>query len=317
MAHHPEMDHFYRFDMLSSGSTKLLLKGNFSADTQRRIQQDLNAYCILDPRTFAGVIYHPDGSGPEKPYLKPEGTDWLPEVQAIAEIGFQSEYWSLLHNAAATGRIQIPFIKSADMLVLLPTANSRAWVETNSYHDSLKIAASEAGDPTPRFPKYVKLFNCGGDLDFYGSNDNEIFPMNVRNHTGMTMVTRESLGITEQMVQEVWNSRNTISSKFATSFHNAVLRTYTQLPTPVSELFRDALQRGQIFDHDSQISEFLRKNKQIVNPEDIFTYIDWFREAMGGPALNQNVLQAIANHAKNLAVLYETAKNYRRDIYQY
>lgn len=311
-----ELDRYYKFEALSLQSTKLLVEGDFSTSTTRRIQEELNAYCVLNPKTFAGIVYHPDGSGPEQPYMNPHGADWTPEVQAIARIGVQHEYWSLLHAALAAGTIDIAELISTEILILFPTDDGRVKVLTNSYPNFLKNVVKIAGDTTPRYPKYVPLVNYEGDADFYGPWSNSIFPMIVQTASGEhARAPQKALGIPEALVEKTWVSWGKIDEAWRNIFERAVKNSYVSLPNPLLEVFNQKLQCGEKFRSWSSVGHAIFQNKGTTQDYDLIT--NSITHGMHAESRSPQLLQATADHARNLADMYATAKNYRRDIYHY
>ncbi len=316
MAHIVELDKYFQLNALSLASTKSLLAGDFSISTTGRIQKELNAYCILNPKTFAGIVYHADGSGPEQPYDNPKRGDWKPEIQAIGRIGVQHEYWRLLHEALAAGNIDVSELISTEILILYPTGDGRVQVKTNSYPDFLNYVAKRAGDTQPKYPKYVTLINFGGDADFYGIEKKHIFPMEQRTLTGdHTHVARSRLGVPESLIENTWHSWRKINEAWGNIFDRAVRNSYVKLPNPLFELINRKIQRGEKITAWHHIIVPILQNGG--TGEDCDVIQNEISSAMRVEARNPQLLQATADHANNLEQMYQTAKHHCRDIYHY
>ena len=143
------------FRHLSPPATELLINGNYYPALMRGLQLELQAYFPYNQDTFGGVLYHRDGKGPEKPYLKPEGSDYQPEVQAIARIGVQYYYWDMLHSSLEQGRIYPVQMISMSILVLCMNSDDSSYVEIDSYPSILEHVAQELGDEAIRYPGCV------------------------------------------------------------------------------------------------------------------------------------------------------------------
>jgi len=195
---------------LSATSTEHLLSKDYSQPTLEAIQKELQAYLFLNPTRFAGILYHADGSGPENPYYFPTSKDWHPIIQAISRIGVQAEYWKMLHMHLTSGTANIYKLNATNIMVLHPMGDGRTQVETitPSQFDLDQLLKQEH-IPYARFSKYVFLTNYAGDSDFYGTDNNAIFPMRVQiSPNKFIRVPREQLGVSVELVQSVWEHWN-------------------------------------------------------------------------------------------------------------
>lgn len=63
------------------------------------MQKAIGAYIAIQPETFVGFLYDPQGLGPETPYFFPQEKDLNFNTQVVARIGVQCKYWFLLAQA--------------------------------------------------------------------------------------------------------------------------------------------------------------------------------------------------------------------------
>ena len=315
MAHAESIDRYYHQITMSSHSAELLLGGDFSLETQQQIQQELNAYFILDPATFLGVVCHEENSGPEKPYILPEKKDFVSEIQAISRIGVQAEYWNMHHTMFSQGSIDSNQFWSTSMLYLFPTRDGRFHVQTFSDPRAIQSFAEHLGDIYPRFPQYALLVNYGGDADFYGPWANSIFPMKVRVGKKMESVLQESLGLSDQLVQSTWDSWHNMQTTYGELFHAMVLNNYVTLPRSAFELLNKAIQKGEHFLGGYAIARlFLLARREIEELDETMKVLS---SAFSHETKNPILLHATKTHADNTRLLYEVARENRSDIYHY
>lgn len=308
----------YSFVRVSQPLTDLLIKGDISPALTKAVQTELNAYFPFKKDTFGGVLYHRDGKGPEKPYFMPDGTDWLPKVQAIARIGVQHHYWDMLHTTLEQQRINPAKWMSMSILVLCINSDGSSFLPIVSESSSLRRVAREAGDKEPVYPGYVLPVNFGGDPSFYGSDRNSIFPMGVRRKRGKTNVQRETLGIPSEMIEHTWMSWKGLEDTADSLYHEAVVSCCRLLPDPYVGIIEKEIARGwKISGVGGVVRALLREDHGLSDEVlRIVTAIpdNKAREIMTG---NTELLTAAKAHAGNLLSMYETAKRHCQDIYHY
>jgi hypothetical protein len=313
MARLPESEAYYKTEALSHQTSAALIAEDFSPDVVESVQKELQAYFTPD-HTLAGVIYHPDGKGPEKPYYRPEGNDWMPEVQAISRIGVQYDYWQKVHEGIAKQRIILMDFKSTSVLLLYPTGDGRIYIQTDSNPAYLKSYVAKTGQI---YPKRVPLINYGGDADFYGSWENQIFPIPVLlpGKTKETMVQRKALGISQEQTDIAWQSWSNIWKTTGEFLHNAFLNTYTQLPGFLREIMRKEIDKGEKMTSIAAITRTFFQNNG--STEEWKLFVEDMSHELQHEATNPLLFEATRAHAENLYNLYETAKAFRADIYHY
>lgn len=305
------------FARLSSASTELLIQRAISPADVDRVEQELQAYFSFDPKIFGGVLYHRDGRGPEKPYFKPEDSDSNPIIQAIAKIGVQYHYWEILYSALKQQIIDPVRMKYMDILVLHMNADGGSLVEIRSQF--LQVVVKEKGDETSRYPGYALMINYAGDANFYGSEKNYIFPMNLKMASGETcLVERTDLGVSVETADNVWNSWDRLG-KTNQALYSQAVSTYRELLPQYADA-ADVLERN-ILRGEPMGQEFavLRAMLRYGLDDEVFNQV---REIIGKKAReimtgNVVLLSAAKTHADNLHSMYETAKGHCQDIYHY
>lgn len=307
------------FGHLSPALTELLIKDGVTPLTVPRLQTDLQSYFPYRNETFGGVIYDREGKGPEKPYFKPEGSDWQPEVQAIARIGVQHHYWDALYTSLEAASIDPVKMISMVVLVIHMNPDGSSYLETDSTPERVKKIAEEFGDEFTRFHSYVPYVNYGGDADFYGANHNSIFPMNVKTPDGgRVYVEREVLGLSGEVIDNAWQSWRTLDKTESALYHQATLASYRDLPSPMAAIIERSLSRGECFGGGWAILRALLLRDRMIGDEtlDLATSVvsNKAREIM---TKNADLLKASKTHAENLSDMYKSARSFRQDVYHY
>jgi len=218
-----EIDGGEQFVSLPPDLAKKLLAGDFSSETIKKIQLAIKAYFPYDKDRFGGVLFHPDGRGPEYPLFMPMEEDKDPLIQAIARIGVQYCYWKMFYEAIRKEEIDIsePFKMS---ILVLYKVGEEIYVEVSYSEPSLSYFAAKQGDKTPRFNRYVKRVNYGGDSNFWGPWDNQIFPMGVKVGGVPCYVERSALGLSEKEVDEAWKSWKNLHETFGIVLEEVIRR---------------------------------------------------------------------------------------------
>lgn len=309
-------------DFLSRDIVQELTSGNLSQDTVKRLQEETQAYYIHEPQHYGGVLVHPYGQGPERPYFKPEGNDWVPEVRAIARIGVQYHYWNMLYESFVKGTIELPQWFSMYILVLFPDKNNNFSIYKDDHpaEYNLLYFANKAGDKVPRFNSYICRVNYGGDADFYGPWENHIFPMYVKigiKDGSYERVRQESLGLTGEQVQATWDSWKYLSKNFGDRYHTSFLQSYQNLSDRFVEVFDKDIRKGELFTGGFAVVRSLIHGG-IDSDQDLDFALDVVNTAFCQLCeSDKSYIIAAKNHANNLKVMYETAKKYRQDTYHY
>lgn len=306
------------FGRLSPVATEALIRGEITSDLVGRIQSETQAYFDFRKDIFGGVLYHRDGKGPEKPYFKPDGNDWLPEVQAISRIGVQYHYWNMLHDALEKRTLDPARLMSLEILALHPNLDGSSCVEIDYDFDRLKNVVKRCGDTLPKYPCYIPSINFGGDADFYGSDENQIFPMDVKASDGKRVyVAREKLGIEPEIDDNAWQSWINIHRTDNKLYHQSVLDSCRGLPSVAVKIIERDLGKGEKFSgaHAVLRSSLLKG----IDDDELFDRVlsvtdGKARETMTG---NRELLKAAKDHAENLFLMYDTARKNRSDIYRY
>ncbi|MFA9288964.1 MAG: hypothetical protein ACEQSA_03740 [Weeksellaceae bacterium] len=314
-----------------SGSTTLpqeycdlLTNGKPTATDIENLQRSVQHYFSFDPTTWGGVLICPPGKGPERPYFFPQTeADWLPQVQAIGRLGTQYDYWGALHRSLQDKKVSLEKMISFVVLPLYQTPSGDFQVETDAYPGILQSYAESSGDNQPRFPAYISTINYGGDADFYGSYDNSIFPIRVKTKDGNeTQVENTELGLEPQLIQNAWDSWITIEQTHhqlsAMSLMRALddgdftpttagyLRSYAAAGNKTLKtyaLYRAFPRVGFSYDFDAiddAVAVLKRKFDALYETDEHVILAD-----------------AVAAHAENLRIMYDTARTFRSDIYTY
>lgn len=301
--------------------TSALIKGSITPLLVEQVQTATNAYFPFDKDTFGGVLSHPPGGGPEKPYFRPEGDDWRPEVQAIAQIGVQYYYWQMLYQGLVKRTLDPGRLFAMEMLVLYPNQNGSASVDLDSHPDRLKYVAKALDDAAPRFPAYIPTVNCGGDADFYGVDYNGIFPMKVKTpDETRSYVQREQLGLRPEIVDKTWKSWENLYPLRGKIYHQIVIDLLVKglLPSNVEDVIKQDLEVGEKFCSEGIVTRSLIKHG-IYDENELGSAIDILRKHIRRLISNKDyraLTQAAKNHADNLNKMYFTAASFRADVYR-
>jgi len=222
----------------------------------------------------------------------------------------------MLHTALAAGTIDVNHIYSTEILILYPRNNGETFVEIDTHSNRLARVMKKIEDTRPKFTAYVSLVNYGGDGDFYGSWENQIFPMRVQTFRGKEQtVERSLLGVSDVMVANTWQSWINVDNIYGKLYHNTILNNYGYLPNPQFELFNRAIQKGKTFCNGTDIVLLIFHSGG--TEEELYQVVDFISSQFRKEAKNPELLHATQTHAENLEKLYNTAKLNRRDIYHY
>jgi|GEM_PF-1290518 len=317
--HNVEFDQYDHTATLTPKLSTLLLTHPLEPTTWQAMQQELNAYAVYDPKTFIGIVYHEDGTGPEKPFFQPEGDDWHPIVQAVARIGCQAQYWEQVTTALHEKRLKFSDIMSANIQPIYPAKEKgRVIVSTYSNPDSLAYIAEKRGDTHPRFPQYINLVNYGGDADFYSPSENHMFPIDVRDKQGVkTYVTREELGISNELIIKTWNSWDNLH-KVETKLFQPIFKEFiVHLPWYQFEFFNNKIHAGKKYAFIAQPLVDLMIKYRDISEEEVDQFIDNIKQYIDYLSEKPLLIQAYDEHAKNITSMYKVAKTNRSDVYHY
>lgn len=319
---------YIRSVVLEPESGKLLLKGKLDEALAQRVQHEAQAYFLYRPDYFGGVVAHPPDKGPERPYFRPNGDpDWNPIIQAIGRIGVQSEYWDCMHGVLASQTINLEGMRSMVILPLYPTNDGEVELDINTYPSFLENAARAAGDEQPRYPGYIKMVNYGGDADFYGAQEESIFPMSVKILSGQRVkVDISELGLTKTAVRAAWDSWKQLHNTHSVIYNDVVTRAlgkgeFSQLTTALLE--EQQKSSGGFHTSFDILNPFLHARGRYTVDELIHELDEAYKiisvgfQQLYSHGEAQKLVDAAASHAQNIGELYETARANRRDVYRY
>jgi len=304
--------------------TEMIIRQPMTNDLAHQIEKATNAYFRFEPGTFGGILHHAPGKGPENPYFRPiSDNDWLPEVQGISRIGVQYYYWNFLLNGLAKKDCNPVKIYSLVIWPLYPNPDNSALTELDSHPNRLKQAAKLSDDPSPRFPAYIPLVNYGGDADFYGTFKNQIFPMEVKTKGGdIIYIDRTQLGLSEEIVEESWQSWLGFSSVYGQLFHQGIIELCNQelFPSKIAQQLISLAKKGNKFLFRSAVVRDLVYHGEVNNEKLIDTVIsvmDTNSKIIFKQEKLQRLILATQKHVANLKRMYDTARFFRSDIFDY
>lgn len=241
---------------------------------------------------FAGVMYDPQGMGPETPFFF-SSRDEDPHTLAIARIGVQYKNWKLVSDALKNGKIQPAKWASANVLPLL-----------FSDDDIIVLTQDSSEMPADQTPTAV-VNNYGGDLDFYGVYDNYITPLRIRSGEDVIeIIPAEQLGITEEDTNPVWESRRAINRVYEDLHDQAVRNVYRQFPPKMQQAIEAQLESTL---SDRVITRLITSTDLDVASFD--SVLDAIENEINRLHREKPELsEAIEQHAKLLQELYEKVK---------
>lgn len=319
----PEKEQYRGTFRLSPVLTQTIISQPMTFDLARQIEQASNAYFEFDPETFGGVLSHPSGKGPEKPYFLPTSDkDWLPEVRAISYIGVTYDYWDFFYRALVNQTCNPIKIYAMDILYLYPNEDGTALIEIFFSPSSLKYIAKSRGETTSRFPAYIALSNYGRSADFFGFIKNQIFPMRAETKSGdFNHVEKEQLGLSDEIIEATWQSWFNLRRVYDYYFNQGIIKLCNNetFSPAVNNLFLSRVKNGTDFFCVNQLLEILVSEGRDELAELIHIRDTIYKNSstiFGKEELNFFALSSLML-ANNLRKMYDTARLFRSDIYDY
>jgi hypothetical protein len=247
-------------------------------------------------RKAGGVIFqYEDESAPEHP------TD--ARVAAVDRIGTQYGYWTFLPGHILNPKTDLVHVISMDAHMFDPPYDMTG-KDISQIHQ--RVIDRIVGQR-----KNYRAINLLGDADFWGADQNQIFPMTVRitdadGKPAIARVTVEDIGVDPQQVQSTWESWKMVRRESSGLMKNAMISSLRAL------------------DYSSSVVAYLSGFSSGV---EIWVYLCQHVESDAldrilvtlSPNLRRVIDEAGEHHpwitsaralAKNLQVLYETARNY-------
>jgi len=163
--------------------------------------------------------------------------------------------------------------------------------------------------------KEALFIRFGEEFKFFGLGKNRILPVVVKNKAGEEKrVWENDLGVTEEMVQSVWDSRTSLSKCFGDLYGRATMEALDHFPPPVAELVRS---KGQgFFYNEIDLWTLLTCNKVPGQYwEETFSVQD--EQVRRLAAQDTTIPGALIRLVETLQAFYETAKEKNRNIYHY
>lgn len=162
-----------------------------------------------------------------------------PREVALNKIEQQCNYWSLLPDYLLDPKTTLYDVIRMNLLVLEPYVDMTGW-DIERIHRNI---IEERQRKSSSMPKRFRKINCLGDADFYGADQNAIFPMQVRvqDASGRATIARvpiEELGVDRQLVQKTWDSWNTVTHLFDQLEKTAWIGLLKELNFPLSLIYR-------------------------------------------------------------------------------
>ncbi len=318
----PEKDRYEGTFRLSPALTRMLMSGQLTPTAAEQIERASNTYLCYDKDTFGGVLHYPVGKGPLTPLDYPQNDkDRLPVVQAIANIGSQYYYHNFLYQGLANGNLHPAKMFDMDMLPIFTNPDGSGIVLTDSQPNRVQWAAMLVGDKIARYPAYIYTISHGGDSDFFNSIRDGLFSTTTQIGSQVkSYIERAQLGINEDTIRFVLYSWSNLDRVYGEMFNNTIIRMCKnkQLPEAISKILLKAAPYRKLVNSAVTASVImesgLRDKTALTNNMEL---VEHNFSSYSSEDDMKTVIEAAKQFADNLKIMYDTARTFRADVYDY
>ena len=312
----------YDFATLTRSQTQRFIQNPIDPQVLSATEEAIQAYIPLDPETFAGFLYHPQGLGPETPYFFPKEEDLNHLVQAASRIGVRRRYWQFVYETQRDGTIHPFYWNSTAMFAINMQPDGSGEIEKykpDEYRkERLDKIANAHGDKIPKYDTFAPLISYGGDADFYGAYKPRIFPM-AKVQAGDLGINIEDAILTWESWKNIFAARDHVflHALEALLFENKNEDQALQLATWCVEMIK-ANPKGLTIASDGHFFRLPDDGVSISHWQVYDFLFNSINLAMSEGRFNSSLLvKTLAVHVDDLANMYEKAKRHLESAYKY
>jgi hypothetical protein len=283
-----------------------------------KLENESHANLNYRPEEIISVRIADKMSGPEKPKYCPDPEDLDPTIQIIATAGNVSRYWRNMSNALNENRVDAASFVGLSEIILFenPDRTSTFPIITDNDVTNYKVRRY-LGKKAIRYQAFIPLINYAGDADFMGTKDEKrfIFPQ----HVNGCLITADELGIPGDLAKDTWYSWHNAFEAYHKSYEYAVRQLFKRKDLPINTLtFLGSYSYHNKIHGPYRIEEALHPHLNIPQTDFVIQAANEnYRKLIYESGDPNDLLGKVQNLAYNMEILYEAARNYRRDVYKY